>query len=252
MKRQKSAPPGANGKRQAVPMRKCNRSPLPGIRPARSKIQIPSRKSPFLRSDEKPPRTAKRNDRSFRHGKTCVSGASSARQTRNGFAEGRWNDGIEMHGGVRRIRTGSDPSSACAPPSKIEIPTPRHPFGRSRPESGRRIVPPTFSSGGPSTENTPDGPAKQTGRSRQKRTDRFRQKRREFIPPHGSMRANRSRRPAFPPVPFPAEASGNAIRSPGTRNRRRADRNVGRQPGFGSLPTARTLRPSMPSKAGRP
>ena len=147
MKRQKSVPPGANGKRLWF---RCGNAtaPPPGIRPARSKIQIPSRKSPFLRSDEKPPRTAKRNDRSFRHGKTCVSGASSARQTRNGFAGGRWNDGIETHGGVRRIRTGSDPSSACAPPSKIEIPTPRHPFGQSRPESGRRIVPPTFSSGG--------------------------------------------------------------------------------------------------------
>ena len=51
-----------------------------------------------------------------------------------------------------------------------------------------------------------------------------------------------------------AEASGNGRRDPSSciRNRRRADRDVGRQPGFGSLPTARTLRPSMPSKAGRP
>ena len=51
---------------------------------------------------------------------------------------------------------------------------------------------------------------------------------------------------------FPGRDFGQRDPLPGTRNRRRADRNADRQPGFGSLPTARTLRPSMQSKAGRP
>ena len=97
---------------------------------------------------------------------------------------------------------------------------------------------------GPSTENTPDGPAKQTGRGRQKRTDRFRQKRREFIPPHGSMRTNRSRRTAFPPVPFPAETSDNAIRSPVPET---AVAQIGMPTGN---PVSEACRP--PGRSGRP
>ncbi len=251
MKRQKFALPGANGKRLWFLCGNAT-APPPGIRPARSNTQIPSRKSPFLRSDEKPPRTANRHDRSFRHGKTCVSGASSARQTRSGFAGGRWNDGIETHGGVRRIRVGSDPSSAYASLSKIEIPTPQHPFGRSRPKSGRRIVPPTFSSGealnrkytrragrtnrpGPAETNGPV-PVKTEGVHASARVDAC-----EPQPPD-----------RISACAFPGRGFGQRDPLPGTRNRRRADRDVGRQPGFGSLPTVRTLRPSMPSKAGRP
>ena len=237
MKRQKSALPGTNGKRQTVPMRKCNRSPHPAsgrhVRKYRSQAANP----PFCGAMKSHP--AQRNETTGRSG-------TEKRAYRGRVPPGRQETVSPEDDGTTtsKCTAGSDGFAQ----DRIRR-RPTHRFRRSKSRlrdihsdkalnrkytrrAGRTNRP------GPAETNGPV-PVKTEGVHPSARVDAC-----EPQPPDRiSARV------------FPGRGFGQRDPLPGTRNRRRADRNAGRQPGFGSLPTARTLRPtipSIPSKAGRP